>query len=146
MSVSEFYNEEWYDERWRSLPPVMRKIAADAIKKSLDDVTVELIKQKHAEHGADWMHHLVDLSEEEQELWRSVLLEGAEVKATMSGHHSFGMQIRNLLRDDQYGAGILDDDLPEAPYEDWQYEGVGPRNWDDYYIQAIEAAVGLREV
>lgn len=145
--MNEFYKRrEWYDERWQLLPPVMRKIASDAIKKALDEPTIELIKSKHAEHGAGWMHHLIDLSEEEQKLWASVLPGDVEIPPTMSGHSFFGMQIRNLLRDPELGAGIKDDDLPEAPYENWPYEGVGPRNWDDYYIQAIEAAVGLREV
>lgn len=44
-------------------------------------------------------------------------------------HHSFwGMSIRNNLRE----AGLTDDLLPD-------------KNWDDYYIQVIEYALGLRK-
>ncbi len=151
--TSTYYNEAWYDARWESLTPVMRKLAADSIKKALDEPTQELIRQKYAEYGHDWMHHLYDQSQEVIDEMNALLpeeyqddLEQYGWPATMSAHHGFGMQIRNLLRDDEFGAGIADDDLPEAPYENWTHEGVGPRNWDDYYIQAIEAAVGLREV
>lgn len=42
-------------------------------------------------------------------------------------HHGFGMGIRNFLRD----KGFKDDVLPIS-------------NWDDYYVQVIELAVGLR--
>lgn len=43
-------------------------------------------------------------------------------------HMFWGMGVRNLLR----RRGLRDDVLPSG-------------NWDDYYIQAIEAAAGLRE-
>ena len=42
-------------------------------------------------------------------------------------HHGWGTGIRNLLREKV----ALDDALPTG-------------NWDDYYVQAIEAAAGLR--
>jgi hypothetical protein len=43
------------------------------------------------------------------------------------GHFHFGMYIRNKLR----SAGFLDECLPDG-------------NWDDYYIQVLEDAVGIR--
>lgn len=42
-------------------------------------------------------------------------------------HFGYGMYIRNQLR----SAGITDDLLPD-------------RNWDDYYIQILEIAIGIR--
>jgi hypothetical protein len=42
-------------------------------------------------------------------------------------HFGWGMNIRNLLRSN----GLTDDQLPD-------------KNWDDYYAQVVEAAVGLR--
>lgn len=44
-------------------------------------------------------------------------------------HHFFGMYVRNKLREN----GFTDDYLPD-------------QNWDDYYIQVLEASVGLREI
>lgn len=133
--MSEYYNEAWYDERWQAMPQVMRKVAADAIKKVLDEETVELIKAKHAEHGRDWIHYLIDIDPEETPFLYDLGM------TTMSAHHGWGTGIRNLLRDEE-GANIRDEDLPPAPYEG----GVEQSIWDDYYVQAVEAAVGLRDV
>jgi len=44
-------------------------------------------------------------------------------------HHYDGMAIRNLLRRN----GLLDKDLPSG-------------NWDDYYTQCMECAIGVREM
>jgi hypothetical protein len=46
------------------------------------------------------------------------------------------MAVRNLLREI-----IRDDELPDAPYPG----GETHRNWDDYYVQALEAAAGVRD-
>lgn len=43
-------------------------------------------------------------------------------------HNSWGMGVRNLFREE----GFLDKQLPDG-------------NWDDYYVQVIEFALGLRE-
>lgn len=137
---SDFYNDEWYDARWESMPPVMRKIAADAIAKVLTDEDKSLIARKYAAHGHDWIHHLIDFSEEDLEFCRKVGMN--EDMSSWSAHHGWGTAIRNLLRDEELGAGIRDEDLPPAPYED----GETHRCWDDYYVAAVEAAVGLRPV
>lgn len=51
-------------------------------------------------------------------------------------HHGWGTAIRNLLRT----SGFPDHVLPDAPYE--HIEGTPmARNWDDYYMQAVEAAL-----
>jgi hypothetical protein len=49
-------------------------------------------------------------------------------------HFHVGMAVRNMLRE-----VMLDDELPAAPYPD----GAN-RNWDDYYVQVLEAAAGVR--
>lgn len=43
-------------------------------------------------------------------------------------HHEWGRNIRNALR----LAGFFDSRLPD-------------KNWDDYYIQVVELAVGIRK-
>lgn len=43
-------------------------------------------------------------------------------------HHGWGTNVRNFLRNSVCG----DNELPS-------------RNWDDYYIQLVEIALGLRE-
>jgi hypothetical protein len=53
------------------------------------------------------------------------------------GHHGTGTSVRNLLR-----RAFPDDVLPYAPYP----EGKNYKNWDDYYVQALEAAAGARDV
>lgn len=44
-------------------------------------------------------------------------------------HHYEGMYIRNFFREN----GLLDEQLPSG-------------NWDDYYTQVLECAIGVREV
>jgi hypothetical protein len=52
-------------------------------------------------------------------------------------HFDQGMQIRNLLRQ-----VIKDRELPLFP--EWYGPEVDEGNWDDYYVQCLEAAVGCR--
>jgi hypothetical protein len=137
---TEFGSPEWYDERWEAVPPVVRKIAADTLARVISERDKELIRRKHAEHGPHvWVHHLIDMSDEEQRVYSGVGMATAD-QTTLSGHHGWGTAIRNVLRDEELGAGIRDEDLPDAPYA----SGLTHRNWDDYYVQAVEAALGLR--
>ena len=145
--MSDFYTDAWYDARWNSLPLAFKRRAVDVVQQKLDPTMIELIRKKHAEYGRDWIHYLIDVPQEERDHMNTLLpdeyqddLEEHGWPATMSAHHGFGTSIRNLLRDPVYGAGILDVDLPDAPYED----GSLQRNWDDFYVAVLEAAVGLR--
>jgi len=122
--MTEFYNEKWFDDRWAALPPDVARHAAKHVAAVMTSDDLERIRELHAEYGHDWIHNVM------------VLDDGTRV----SGHHIFGTNIRNLLRDKNLGAGILDNELPPAPYED----GSSQQNWDDYYVQVIEAAAGLR--
>lgn len=142
--TSEYYNEQWYTDRWNSLPLELKRRAVNALQEVLPPDLQEIIQQKHAEYGHDWIHHLIDTTQEERDRMDAMLppkeerwdpnLEGWP--KTMSAHHGWGTAIRNVLRD----AGIGDNQLPAAPYENGQTH----QNWDDYYIAAVEAAVGLR--
>lgn len=137
-----FYDDAWYDERWRSLSDDQRSRASAMVAAALDDETKARVTAKYAEHGPHfWIHHLIDLDPETQDDAFAAGLVAAQ-QTTMSGHHIFGTSIRNLLRNGNFGyRGIRDEELPPAPYED----GSLQRNWDDFYVQAIEAAVGLRD-
>jgi hypothetical protein len=67
-------------------------------------------------------------------------------------HFAQGMAIRNLLRSDhevdpaviKAAKPIKDDELP--PLDEYYGEGTDVRNWDDYYVQCIECAAGLRSL
>lgn len=133
--MSEYYNDQWYDERWWSLSPEQRKVASETVAEVISEADAEMIRQKHAQYGHDWIHYLIDIDPTETPNL------AAAGMTTLSAHHGWGTGIRNLLRI-QDGANIPDEDLPFAPYED----GTTHRNWDDFYVQAIEAAVGVREV
>lgn len=140
--MTEVGSDQWYDERWQDMDPDMRRRAADSIRGVLSEEDQELIRRKHAEHGHSWIHHLIEIPADELETYSRVLGdEGGVTFKTWSAHHGWGTGIRNLLRNEEYGAGISDDELPFAPYENGSYQ-----NWDDYYCQAVEAAVGLRDV
>ncbi len=72
-------------------------------KKWLSLEIAEEMREIHASDGPHWIHN--------QTL----------------GHHWFGMQFRNVLRD----GDLLDGVLPSG-------------NWDDYYVQVLEIAIGVR--
>ena len=118
----------------------MKKVGVTVIKRSISEEDFALIRAKHKTHGRNWIHYLIETSAAERADMDALLPEGSDAKwpMTMSAHHGFGTHIRNILRSDN-GAGIRDEDLPPAPYED----GSMQRNWDDHYLAFIEAAAGL---
>ena len=70
-----------------------------------------------------------ELSEKTKEEIRKVI-ETQGIDDWIAGYHfNWGMAMRNALRD----AGFSDDELPD-------------KNWDDYYHQVIEIALGMREL
>jgi hypothetical protein len=137
---SDYYDDAWYDARWAALSDDQRSRAIAIVKASVDAADIRRIREKHAAHGSNWIHQLIDLDPEMQDDAFAAGLVAAD-QATMSGHHGFGTFIRNRLRSGAADVpGIPDEELPEAPYVD----GTRHRNWDDCYVQAIEAALGLR--
>lgn len=144
--MNEYYNEQWYTDRWNSLPYELKRRAVDAVKSVLSEEDTEQIISKHKIYGRDWIHHLIDTRDVDRYEMNQMLSEDKrddpeyQWPLTMSAHHGWGTSIRNLLRDKEYGAGITDDQLPPAPYEGGEHHS----NWDDYYVSVVEAAVGLR--
>jgi hypothetical protein len=144
--MNNFYNEQWYTDRWNSLPYDLKRKAVEAVRNVLSEDDANKIRLKHEAYGRDWIHHLIDTTWEERYEMDKLLPADKRNNPeygwplTMSAHHGWGTNIRNLLRDSENGAGISDNQLPPAPYEN----GHTHQNWDDMYVQVIEAAVGLR--
>ena len=67
------------------------------------------------------------------EKWRDQHSRGVRIGSEyLMFHFDIGMQVRNALR-----AVLLDDQLPEVTYPD----GKKYRNWDDFYMGALEDLV-----
>lgn len=131
---TEFGSDEWYEARWNSLSSEQQQKAIAVCKRIVSPKDFESIRRKQAEYGHQWIHHLIDLSDEDQKDFQEMGLSG-EKQTTMSAHHIWGTNIRNQLR---HGV-CSDEDLPLAPYPD----GESYSNWDDYYCQALEAAAKI---
>lgn len=87
-----------------------------------------------------------------EEVRKLVEKEGLNEWLPVGWHFGPGMAIRNLLRSDydvpeetkKATSAIKDEELPA--FDEYYGEGTDCRNWDDYYVQCIEAAAGLRPV
>lgn len=79
-----------------------------------------------------------------------VLQEIYEAREDPWFHFSTGMAIRNVLRSDHgldprpKNAPIRDAELPDLA--DLYGDQGEARNWDDYYVQVLEACVGKRDL
>ena len=96
--------EKWDEEKWDELDAVFKSAAVAMLQKELPKRTKLDILKMYNQHGK-----LVWVTEE--------ML-----------HFSWGMAVRNLLRD----KGFLDCMTKTG-------------NLDDYYIQLVEAAIGVRD-
>jgi hypothetical protein len=110
---------EWYDARWAAVPEELKEKIVAHLREKLDAGTFDFIRESITAYGRhEWIHKAGD---------------------RFSLHFGWGMAIRNLLRE-----VVKDSELPEAPYDWLVIEGsdVPPatKNWDDYYVQALEAA------
>lgn len=107
------------------IPPIDPKVldrAAEIIRDALLVENVDAIKKCFEIHGThEWFWHIHD---DEIEKMKKENPSGRPF--FMSPHMTLGMGIRNLLR----AEGLLDKETPTG-------------NWDDYYIEAIEHALGL---
>ena len=93
----------------------------------------EYLDKKFNEIPKDFLKEVVEFLEKEftdeaKEAIRTLHKENGEDWA-IPFHSDWGMGIRNALRQ----ADFVDRMLPD-------------NNWDDYYIQVVEAAVGIRKV
>lgn len=121
-AVSEF-PDNWAEIAWDKLPVELRQRAVSRLREVLPEEFFEDVHRHAVEKGLrEWM----------PDFW----------------HHGQGMGIRNLLRSDHgldpkpSADPIRDYELPPLP------ELYGPDvtegNWDDFYVQCLEAAAGLR--
>jgi hypothetical protein len=76
----------------------------------------------------EFLQKVIFVEEEEKKEIREAFISEGEIKWALEHHFGWGMEMRNILR----ANGFMDNKLPD-------------NNWDDYYIQVIELALGLRE-
>ncbi|HEY0006207.1 MAG TPA: hypothetical protein VGB17_15615 [Pyrinomonadaceae bacterium] len=107
--------EECRARRLAEMPPDVLKRAIAFIRSELPEEVKEDIRRLHAEYGEDWIGEMSVLE-----------LPGGKGRIPR-GHFEWGMRVRNALRNH----GLSDDLLLNL-------------NWDDYYVQVVEIAVGLR--
>lgn len=96
--------EEYMEQRWNELAHDVKLRATAVLKRELEPEAVEFVLASHKKYGREWL-------------------------SKSFAHFGFGMQVRNLLRENN----ITDDQTPMG-------------NLDDYYGQMIEAACGLRPI
>ena len=133
-----------YDDAWAKLPRDIKERAIGRLKLAYDESFFDEVR-------------------------KLVQAEGLNEWLPVGWHFMQGMHVRNVLRSDvalremipvrkvplawfktvvkigvpEIPDAIKDAELPPLPeYYDGQTEG----NWDDYYVQCIEAAAGLREI
>ena len=130
------FPENWPDLAWAKLTVEQRERAVEIIRRltNFEEVAAK-VRPAHAEHGHDFIHNppfaeVIDLGDGQQAVW--------------SWHMSGGMGLRNYLRHE----GFHDDELPwmEEMYGPYPGEGDPVGNWDDFYVQALEAACGVRPI
>jgi hypothetical protein len=109
---------ELYNEAWDAVDPNVKEKAIQILDGLLTSLDKEIVVQEYEAYGPhEWLY-----SDTFGPNW----------------HHSGGMAVRNALR----GGGLPDAVLP--PFDAYYGDGTDVRNWDDYYVQAVEAACGLR--
>jgi hypothetical protein len=132
MTVDERNLDDIFDAAWAAVDPNVKQRAIEAIREAFDPAGLAEVKAAVEQHGHhDWVSHPPFTPEFDPD---------DEYSFPVSWHHSVGMGIRNLLRQ----AGLTDDMLPKHAMDAYYGEGMGVQNWDDYYIQAVEAAAGAR--
>lgn len=114
---------ERFDLLWEQLPPRLRTTAVEYLRENVADLDV--IRGWIEEDPENWYVR------DQNVTMQAIPIEGpapAALYLPMPFHFHGGMAVRNLLR-----KVIRDDELPSG-------------NWDDYYVQALEAAAGKRVV
>lgn len=115
--------QAFYDKHFNSLDKEIRDKAIKVIKQVITPEELNRFKTLYEQYGPnDWFAHVYD-----DEAHRTA----GSGTYIPSPYLSYGMIIKSALR----GRGLADNKLPSAD-----------QNWDNYYIQIIEAAAGLREV
>lgn len=115
--------QEWHERKWAELPRSTQRRAVNHLRDYVFTAADfhEFRKLWH-EAGPDWAS--ADFTPVET---KKKIIEEYGCYIPTPFHFGAGMGIRNELRD-----VVKDDELPTG-------------NWDDYYIPAIERAIGVRE-
>jgi hypothetical protein len=122
MNYREYH--EFQEAAWDRLPFWQRRLAVERLRAAYSDKFFDELGAKIREKGlGHWL--------------------------PLYFHATDGMVVRNVLRSNHTGPATLrrlhtipDDQLPSTVYGDHP----GFRNWDDYYIQVLEAAAGFRPI
>jgi hypothetical protein len=122
--------QEFHEAAWAKLPFWQRRLAVERLKAGLSPTS-----------GFAPPTALAD--------WSALISEhGLGEWLPLYFHFSDGMAVRNILRSNHAGPPelrrlpvILDEELPGM-----DYDGHEQHNWDDTYVQCIEAACGFREL
>lgn len=123
--------QSWHESAWKLLPVESRRRAVAILQDIVPSEDFEACRTAYAEHGSDWP---------DNEPWSSLIDYGDGNMFRNSWHHSGGMAVRNILREQ----GFKDVELP--PFDEYYGEGTDVRNWDDYYVACFEAAAGVRSI
>ncbi|WP_028058289.1 hypothetical protein [Candidatus Solirubrobacter pratensis] len=124
------FPDNWPDIAWAKLSQADRDRAVAIIRNASwwDTDMVTDVVVGHRRYGHDFIH--------EEPFAATVDIGDETVK--WSWHMSGGMGVRNYLRQE----GFTDDQLPTLPE---LYDGKDVSTWDDFYVQVMEAAAGLRD-
>jgi hypothetical protein len=119
-SATFFYDEDeikaHHEQVWAELDPEIRHRAVSLIRRRVPVGQLRELRDIIDRHGDDWP--FTDLAPVQPH---------ERLHIPIPYHFAGGMAMRNCLREE-----IGDDELPTG-------------TWDDYYIQAVEAAVGKRD-
>lgn len=108
--------DQAFDDAWDAVDPDVKRRAVESLKMAISPEDFDQIRAGIDKHGKhEWIHK------------------------DPFDHHFFGMRVRNWLR---VNANIKDAELPG--FDAFYGEGTDVRNWDDFYVQALEAAAGRR--
>lgn len=113
---------EFHERMWVLLDPAIRAEAIAVLARELPTPTKDWVRSRFAEDGGNWPSSDETSPEVRQEIEAEF---GFCIPSPF--HFGAGMGIRNLLRQ-EVGADSI---LPSG-------------NWDDFYIAAVERAVGVR--
>lgn len=114
-----------YAAAWEAVDPDVKRRAVAVLDGYMTAGDRHAIIEAYKEHGpCEWVGHPPF----------TVVRDGIPI----SFHFTAGMGVRNALR----SSGLRDKLLPA--FDAYYGAGTNVRNWDDYYVQAIEATCGLR--
>lgn len=117
---------DYFTRRLNELSPDTVTTAASHLRSLSKEWPLEEFRELHQKYGNhEWFFHVYDKENEKIIQERKP---GMPPPYLMHPHSTFGMGLRNALRD----TPIVELELPS-------------QNWDDYYIEVLEIALGFRK-